>query len=227
MTLANTHIAPTNIINGVKGWNIRHIYNYYGSSDYTTFNYADGGNYDINLFSAIQSSTPNEYKGDYVFPARYFLSGKNLRVKGMLYISSGANTDAWLKINAGINNTEKTYETIGSIDATTKYHFFGNGFTRSAYTEFELIYSGIETLQKPPKLLMGASGYFRYDELSSDTNLLNNRNFLIPIVRINPLVEINSDLDTAPEPITINLNFAGSYHIDTINVLNLSIEELE
>ena len=223
--LSNTHPAPTNIINGIKGWNTRHIYNYYGSSDYTNFNYAtvaSGSSYSDNLFGVIKDY--DTYKGGYEFPERYFLPGKNLRVKGMLYISSGANTDAELRIQAGIENTQNTYTTIGLIEGNTnKYHLFGDGATRSAYTEFELIYSGIETLSKPSTLVMGASGYFRYNNPTSR----HSSNFLIPIVRVNSMPQINSDLKTNPQPITINLNFSGSYHINTINVLNLSIEELE
>jgi hypothetical protein len=222
------HAGPTNIINSVKGWNIRHIYNYYGTTNTTDFNYytQSGEDYTQNLFNMItdygNSLSPSPltlYKGGYTFPPRYFRAGKDLRIKAFLYVSTGVFNDAFLQINTGINNTKLSYVTIGSSNKGA-IHELGR---RSAYLEIEIVCRGIEAQNKPSTLNMMATGYIKYDEIST----INDVNCLIPIVPLtNTLATVDNDLGSPVENI-LNLNFDGSFHIPTINVLNLSIEELE
>jgi hypothetical protein len=226
------HPAPTNIINSVKGWNTRHIYNYYGTSNYTDFNYVteSSGDYSQNLFKVIEDYTSagvnTIYKGGYTFPPRYFRAGKDLRIKTFLFVDTDTYDDALLQINIGIDNTKISYRVIG---ATNKgfAHEFGAGSQRSAFLEVEIVCRGIEAQNKPLTLNMMATGYVRYNVAKLDRIDTNDANYLIPIVPTSTtLITIDNDLLSAVEN-TLNLNFDGSFHIPTINVLNLSIEELE
>jgi hypothetical protein len=226
-TAAHIHPAPTNIINSVKGWNTRHIYNYYGTTNTTDFNYTSivSEDYSQNLFQVIndyQTSDLTVYKGVYTFPPRYFRSGKDLIIKAFLYIDTDTYTDGRLQLNVGINNTKTTYVVIGASNKGS-FHTFGDGITQEAFIEAEIVCRGIETLDKPPKLTMMATGYIRYD-----TELRKNEtNYLIPIVPLTTtLATVDSDVTTAVEN-TINLNFSGSRSLKSLNVLNLSIEERE
>jgi hypothetical protein len=227
---AHIHPAPTNIINSVKGWNTRHVYNYYGSTDTTDFNYADITKYAYtdNLFTTIENYDSevdySVYKGGYTFPPSYFRAGKDLRIKSFLYVSTDTYNDARLQLNVGINNSKTTYVRIGASNKGI-FHDFGEGSRRSAYLETEIVCRGIESLRKPPFLEMIASGYIRYNIIEST----NNQNYLIPIVPTSntfAIVDTDVSSNVAVEN-TLNINFSGSSHIPIINVLNLSIEELE
>lgn len=224
------HPAPTNIINSVRGWNTRHIYNYYGTSDYTDFNYPSVTvqDYSQNLFQVIEdyaaSISPSYplFKGGYKFPARYFRAGKSLKIKTFLYIDTDVFTNAILNLNVGISNSKSTYVQIGASNAG-EGHQFGGGNTRAAYVEAEIFCRGIEVLTKPITLSMMATGYIRYDVKRSTNDL----NFLIPIIPTSTtLTIVDADIDT-PADNELNINFDGSSDLKNINVLNLSIEELE
>ena len=217
---AHIHPAPTNIINSVKGWNTRHVYNYYGSTNTTDFNYADSTKYSYtqNIFQAIDSYDSevnySVYKGGYTFPPSYFRAGKDLRIKTFLYVSTGTNDDALLQLNVGINNSKTTYVRIG---ASTRDYAFGDGSPVHAYLEAEIVCRGIESLRKPPFLEMIATGYIRYNREGIP---------IAPTETTFAIVDTDVSSDSAVAN-TLNLNFSGSFHLETINVLNLSIEELE
>jgi hypothetical protein len=231
-TGANTHLAPTNIINSVKGWNTRHIYNYYGTTNYIDFNYTSvvSSDYSQNLFQAIETYETSQsltlYKGGYTFPPRYFQSGKDLRIKALLFADTDTYTSSLFHVNVGIDNTESGSILIGESNDGYS-HIFGANVTRSAYLDIEIVCRGIETQDKPSRLRMMASGYVRYNTIRGSNNDPNNDVYLIPITPVsNILPTVDSDVESPVEN-TLNLNFSGSVGMKLISVINLSIEELE
>ena len=231
-TGANTHPAPTNIINSVKGWNTRHIYNYYGTTNYTDFNYTSvtSDDYSQNLFDVIKdygtAQSLTLYKGGYTFPPRYFRAGKDLRIKALLFADTNSFTSSLFHVNVGINNTESGSVLIGESNDGYS-HMFGLNVSRSAYLDIEIVCRGIEALVKPTTLNMVASGYIRYGVTTKQNEDRNNNIYLIPITPVaNTFPIVDSDIESPVEN-TLNLNFNGSVNMKSINVLNLSIEELE
>jgi hypothetical protein len=227
------HSAPTFLIDGVKGWNTRQIYNYYGNSSYTTLNYiTEAGNYSTDLFSVINSfentNTVFLHKGITTFPTHYFKAGKSIRVRGYLKVTNATTIPSIFNMVFYMNNSAGSATKIGSSNDGSDHLFArGNLENQIIIINFETTIFGIETISKPSVLYMAALGYFQYNmQVEGEDPPTNMLNAYVPIYS-NGMAIVDSDISTSTYTNTLQITFDGSSDLTGIYPLNLTIEELE
>ena len=225
------HQTPNHNINGIQGWSNRTIYSYYGSPTVYYDYYADESRYDFDLFEAINGYTfPNTnsrsiYKGTNLFPARYFSTGKNLRIKGRFFISCGSTTP---KFDMRVLISDPT---LGPIEiASTNNgndHLLQNNLS-NAPIDYEIMLTGIETYvddngAKTYETFIQANGFYQYTVGNYNSNGSNTENAYVPVYDNSPY-RTTTGLITNTK--TVSIDFVGSEDVTSIKVIYLTIEEM-
>ena len=233
-------LTPTNLVNGIQGWNTRLIYAYYGSP---------AGAYDI----GPHLSAGTELFGDlsaYTFPDtnyqpitkgfqnyyklvtltnRYFATGKNLRIRGRFLISTPPLTSPTFSMNVAVYNFGGVGDTTTTIASTNNGagHLVSQGVDR-APLDFEIIITGIESQTDTPSsrinLYMQANGYFQYNIDPTDRN---GTVIYVPIYEANgpnPYSVVGLVDDGSSNGVQIQLDGTD---IDSLYVYYVTVEELE
>jgi hypothetical protein len=250
------HPAPTFNVNGVKGWDTRLIYSYYGYPMYATgfqYNYwrqtsGSNPNYDYNLFEGIKDFEVSQlypdqgggfsneiysssiYKGTYEnFPSRYFKTGKTLRIKSnMIISSSGVESTPLFNMRVGIyNNTRSTYYTLGTQYQNMQSHYSPRYNYAPVSIEINIIsVESYDSSSISNQLLMKAEGFYQYTNLTcispgTCTTPLSDFNY-VPI----GLNDVSVYVGDITDSYILTLDFLNSVGIDAIYPSQLTIEEL-
>jgi len=229
------HQTPNHNINGIKGWSNRTIYSYYGSPGQTTYYdyYVQQGAYDINLFTGIAAYVfPNTnsrpiYKGTNTFPAGYFSTGKNLRIKGRFFISCGSSSPVF-NMSVYIDDPTLGPNRIAASNNEND-HTLNNSLTNMPL-DFEIVSTGIETSmlnnsnnETTYETFIQANGFFQYEsaDFAGDGN--NTAVSYVPIYLLDPY-RTTTGLITDTK--TLSIKFDGSNNVTSIKVIYLTIEEM-
>jgi len=229
------HQTPNHNINGIAGWSNRTIYSYYGSPGETTYYdyYIQNSAYDVNLFTGIAAYTfPNTnsrpiYKGTTAFPARYFSTGKNLRVKGRFFISNG-NTFPVFNMAVNIIDPIRGETTIAASNNGSDHNLSHD--RTNMPLDFEIMLTGIETSmlnnsnnETTYETFIQANGFFQYEsaDFAGDGN--NTAVSYVPIYLLDPY-RTTTGLITDTK--TLSIKFDGSNNVTSIKVIYLTIEEM-
>jgi len=232
------HTTPTHLINGVKGWNSRLIYSYYGSPTNTLpYLEATGGDYSINIFEAIRLYTfPDTggspiYKGTNRFPPRYFSTGKNLRIKGSLKISTTGT--AIFNTNISIYYPGLGTTSIANQNGGGNHTVANRDGVDDMPINFDITLTSIEmydTVNQTNEVYMQANGHYQYAYSSFSTGGDNTDTVYVPIYGKNeygpnktPYILV---ADNFENPIPLIWSFTGSSNVDKIDILYITIEEL-
>jgi hypothetical protein len=228
------HQTPNHNINGIAGWSNRTIYSYYGSPGNNMYDYySQNSAYDVNLFTGIAAYTfPNTnsrpiYKGINTFPARYFSTGKNLRVKGRFFISCGDSTPIF---NMRVLISDPT---LGPIEIAKtnngNNHLLRNNLD-NAPIDYEIMLTGLETKQTDSdtnastyETFIQANGFYQY--AIDDYNITgdNATNAYVPIYQSRPYKQTTGLITNTK---TLSIDFEGSANVTNIEVIYLTIEEM-
>jgi hypothetical protein len=230
------HQTPNHNINGIAGWSNRTIYSYYGSPGQNTyFDYytAAAGIYYRNLFALIKNYVfPNTnsmpiYKGTNKFPARYFSTGKNLRVKGRFFISCG-NTSPVFNMRVNIVDPTLGESTIAESNNGAN-HTLSDNLTNMPL-DFEIMLTGIETLQtntspvaETYETFIQANGFFQHESVDYNHPGPNTSVSYVPIYATSPYNSSTGEIDGNKE---ISITFNNSSNVTSIKVIYLTIEEM-
>lgn len=225
-------LTPTFNINTVQGWTTRQIYNYYGSPAGIYDYYVDRGVYDFDLFAAIADYTfPNTdaqplYKGNSTlqFSARYFATGKSLRIRGRFLITN--QPGAVFNIAIGnFNYGNSTYRRLAITNTGANHEM--SAALNDVPVDFEVVVTGIESKYDDPtehySLFLQANGYYQYETSSFSSGGANSSPVYVPIWNTNQYEEVG--LITTGNSIT--LDFRTSARVDNLKVMYLTVEELE
>jgi len=218
------HIPPDFNINTVKGWNTRLLYNFYGSPATAPMDYVSvtGADYTINIFDAIDTWANGigsiVSKGQFLFPHRYFKTGKSIRVRGKLIISVDGSSPLF-NINARIDNSNNGLILLANQNDNNDHQFPDKD---NVPVDFEIVYNSIEL--KTPELVMQANGYYQYNTDSYNTPGPNSNNIYVPIWNSEgPYIQVENSLSGTNK---ICINFANSNSISNIKIHYLTVEEL-
>ena len=228
------HQTPNHNINGITGWSNRTIYSYYGSPGNNIYDYySHNGAYNVNLFTGIAAYTfPNTnsrpiYKGTNAFPARYFSTGKNLRVKGRFFISCG-NTSPIFNIKVNIIDPNLGESTIAASNSGLN-HTLSDNLTNMPL-DFEIMLTGIETTQKDTvsnaetnETFIQANGFFQHESTDYNHPGPNTSVSYVPIYATSPY---SASTGLITDTKTLSLNFIDSSNVTSIKVIYLTIEEM-
>ncbi len=215
------HIAPSFIINKVKGWNTRLIYKYYGHPGTPlTFDPANVSNLLTEIANSFTSNDPL-YKGQYIFPAgsRYFKTGKSIRIKGRFWIS-GTGGDVF-NIVAKVKFSNTSVTIASSNDGQN--HTLSTSLS-DCPVDFEVTYNSIEDSQTdPPDLYLDVNGFYQYTFSNYKTSGANVENSYVPVWdskgTYTEITNVNDDIELV-------LSFDNST-IPTLTLIYLTIEELQ
>jgi len=212
------HIAPSFIINKVKGWNTRLIYKYYGSTESPL--QVDPPQIE-NLFTTIaNTSTSNNplYKGQHIFPggSRYFKTGKSIRIKGRFWITgtSGEPFNIWAGVkfgNTGLKIASSNNGTNHTLPASLV----------DCPVDFEITYNSIEN--NSSQLYLDVNGFYQYSFGNYKTTGANVENSYVPIWDDKGTYTAITSVD---EAIELVLSFDSST-IPVLTLIYLTIEELQ
>ena len=246
------HSSPTFNINGVKGWDTRLIYSYYGYPK-LIYNYSESGSaggYTNNLFEGIEyfqedsgktfHSSSLAYKGEYQrYPAYYFKTGKTLRIKSNIYISSSVDDYTTLNVRTGIYNlTTSQYYTLGIQNYGYKNHETNRLLQASVDLEINLTSVGVFLSSSlTNKLYIQANGFYQYLNLDCFINPSNcntasfSQHQYVPI-GLNPIPPFENETGSfryvgdITDLYKLTLDFSGSRTLNFLIPTKLTIEEL-
>ena len=217
------HSPPSFNINTVKGWNTRLLYNFYGAPSAIFDYYVTGGNYAINIFDVIQTWEANNTqlgsKGQFVFPAKYFKTGKSVRVRGRLLINGG--TSSIFNIRASIDNSVNGLTPVAAQNNFNDHTFAAGNSQTDVPIDFEIIYTSLETTDLV--LFMQANGYYQYNTNEYNTAGTNLTNAYVPIW--NSTQYISVELTSLTGTNELYISFDNST-VTKIILSYLTVEEL-
>jgi hypothetical protein len=230
------HQTPNHNINGIAGWSNRTIYSYYGSPGIDTipFDYfAPAGDYTTNLFEAIAGySFPSTnsmpiYKGTTTFPARYFSTGKNIRIKGRFLISCGSTSPAF-NMRVHISDPNLGLTTIAASNSGYNHTLVHD--RTNMPLDYEITLTGIETLQYDTdtntstyETFIQANGYFQYEAGNYNSAGENSAVHYVPIYLSEPYRQTTGLITNTK---SIQINFVNSADVTSLKVIYLIIEEM-
>jgi hypothetical protein len=223
--------SPSSVVNGIKGWNQRHLYNYYGNPTNNLLDYyvESEGVYNVNLFRVVELYEPNGkdspvlYKGGYNFPIGYFKTGKSLRIKGRLLFATDPTDVSHFDIRVRIENSVDGLTTLATSNNGTR-HVPAKGISNLP-VDFEIIVTSVpvaDSNASTDDLYVQANGSYNY-VVSQETNI---NPIYVPIWSDSPLKRVSSDgLKTTTN--NLWLDFGNSDLVTSIKVVYLMVEELE
>ena len=220
------HIPPDFNINTVKGWNTRLLYNFYGSHANATMDYVSvtGADYTINIFDAIDTWASGigriVSKGQFLFPHRYFKTGKSIRVRGRVLVTS--DDSRTFNIRASINNSNYGTSPVAAQNDGANHTFAKGNIRTNVPVEFEIVYTSVETTES--YLYMQANGYYKYEYDFYSNGGRNLSVVHVPIWFHGQYVRVDSDL-TGNYTNKIYISFDGS-DVQAIKLFYLTVEEL-
>ena len=219
------HIPPNFTINGVKGWNSRLLYTFYGNASNPDFDYyAQTGDYTINLFSAIadwqQTNGAILSKGQYNYPqySYFFKTGKSIRVKGTLLIDADAAT---FNIRASIKNvTDNSVWAIARPNNGNDHTVGKGGVHEKMPVNFEITYGCIE--DNSNNLYFQANGFYQYEFSDYNSEGSNVAVAYVPIWNSTQFTNVGTNDDNYE----LHISFDNSNRVDPLVIRHLTIEEL-
>lgn len=224
------HAAPTLTINEVKGWTTRLLYNYYGNWDYGDGSSTYAMHYEVetsndftqNIFTAINSfQTTIGYpvqKGIYSFPAKYFVSGKSIRIEGWLRITTV--TSRIFNMKAKIDNTNSGIIEIARTNDNNSHTLAAGNAVTDLPVYFKIVYTAIE--DDSPLLSMTANGHYQYEYV--DYNAAGN-NTSVVYVPIHNGYKHPKGIGSSVVDNSIYISFDGS-DVDELVLVSMTMEEL-
>ena len=218
------HTPPNFTVNSIKGWNTRLLYTFYGYFN-TAFNYyAVATNYTNNLFSTIanweNSNAIIVSKGQYNYPqySYFFKTGKSIRVKGHLLVTSD-DTNQIFNIFAKIRNiTDNSLISIASSDKSNSHTFANGTIVNGLPINFEITYSCVEDNND---LYFQANGFFQYEYDSYSGGGTNRSVVYVPIWSDNQFTLVGTNDDEY----NLYISFDDS-NVPNITLRHMTVEEL-
>lgn len=227
------HPNPNFIINQVKGWNSRVLYTYYGAPGWTPLDIYNAYDDVTNIFYAIENYNSSNSvilsKGQYQYPqySRFFKTGKSIRVKGSLLVSS--TSDPIFNISAKIyNGTNSSLLTIAAQNNGSNHIFAQNSSYYNVPVNFEITYNCVETDNKgAPSLWFQANGFYQYDFGSYNNGGANNNVIYVPIWNYTNSTQWIGVGDSN-DAYDIYISFDGSANLGNPGIIlrHLTVEEL-
>ena len=224
-------------VNYTQGWNNRTIYQFFGSPGALYDYRATEGVYDTNIFEGIANySFPGNlqsytYRGAYSFQPWFFTTGKQILIKGALWISTAGSGQPILKMNIGSSSNNYGKSAIAVTNKGDDHYAIR--YLNDAAVNFEILLTSIQSYQKnvstdaeKTSVFFQASGNVTYDSDASIGPKTNTNAVYIPFYPTS-FDQPSADLWGTDQNVELYIDFEGSDRITSIKVQSLSMREFE